>query len=165
MSSAPTSHIRDHLLILAQARSSEVNNHVMRHVRLRDIAFDVVEVAQVVVDLDGNLALANEQARAFFGLHRRDLGRPFQDLELSYRPVELRSRLEQAYASRRPVRLINVERSLSGQEVQFFDVTISPLIDNENNQLGASINLRDLTRYNPTACGVGEKQARAGNRL
>jgi two-component system CheB/CheR fusion protein len=144
----PTPHLRDRLLVLAQAGSSETNNHVMRHVRLRDVAFDMVEVAQVVVDLDGNLTLANERARAFFGLHRRDLGRPFQDLELSYRPVELRSRIEQAYASRRPVRLVNIERLVSGQEAQFLDVSIIPLIDNEGNLVGAGINFQDVTRYN-----------------
>jgi two-component system, chemotaxis family, CheB/CheR fusion protein len=140
--------LRDRLLVLAQAGNSEGNNYVMRQVRLRDIAFDMVEVAQVVVDLDGNLALANEQARATFGLHRRDLGRPFQDLELSYRPVELRSRIDQAYASRRSVRLVNVERSLLGQEAQFLDTTVMPLIDAEGNLLGASISFHDVTRYN-----------------
>jgi two-component system CheB/CheR fusion protein len=144
----PAPQLRDRLLVLAQAGTSDANNHVMRHVRLRDVAFDVVEMAQVVVDLDGNLALANEQARMFFGLHRRDLGRPFQDLELSYRPVELRSRIEQAYASRGPGRLINVERQAPNQETQFFDITIMPLIDAEGNLLGASISFHDVTRYN-----------------
>jgi len=144
----PTPHLRDRLLVLAQAGSSEANNHVMRHVRLRDVAFDVVEVAQVVIDLDGNLVLANEQARVFFGLHWRDLSRPFQDLELSYRPLELRSRVEQAYVARRPVRMINVERGLPSQERQFFDIAIFPLIDPEANLLGTSINFQDVTRYN-----------------
>jgi two-component system, chemotaxis family, CheB/CheR fusion protein len=144
----PVPHLRDRLLVLAQAGSTDANNHVTRHVRLRDIAYDMVDVAQVVVDLDGNLALANKQARLFFGLHRRDLGRPFQDLELSYRPVELRSRIEQAYASHRSVRLVNVERPQPGQDVQFFDVAVIPLIDTEANLLGASVNFQDVTRYN-----------------
>ena len=34
----------------------------------------------------------------------RDLGRPLQDLELSYRPVELRTHIEPAHAERRAVR-------------------------------------------------------------
>jgi two-component system CheB/CheR fusion protein len=144
----PTPHLRDRLLVLAQAGSSEANNHVMRHVRLRDVAFDVAEIAQVVVDLDGDLVLANEQARLSFGLHRRDLGRPFQDLELSYRPVELRSRIDQAYASGRPVRLVNVERPLPSQEVQYLDIGVIPLIDGDGNLLGVSINFHDVTRYN-----------------
>ena len=144
----PTPHLRDRLLVMAQAGSSEANNHVMRHVRLRDVAFDVAEIAQVVIDLDGNLVLANEQARTFFGLHRRDLGRPFQDLELSYRPLELRSRIEQAYAMRCPLRMVNIERPLPGQEPQFFDVGVIPLIDTEGNLLGVNVNFQDVTRYN-----------------
>jgi two-component system, chemotaxis family, CheB/CheR fusion protein len=140
--------LRERLLVLAQAGSSEANNHVVRHVRLRDIAFDVSEVGQIVLDLDGNVVLVNEQARVFFGLHRRDLGRPFHDLELSYRPLELRSRIEQAYVTRRPVRLINVERTLPTQETQFFDIAIVPLIDSEANVLGTSINFQDVTRPN-----------------
>jgi two-component system, chemotaxis family, CheB/CheR fusion protein len=140
--------LRERLLVLAQAGSSEANIHVMRHVRLRDMAFDVSEVGQIVIDLDGNVVLVNEQARVFFGLHRRDLGRPFHDLELSYRPLELRSRIEQAYVAHRPVRLINIERTLPTQEAQFFDIAIVPLIDSEANVLGTSINFQDVTRAN-----------------
>ena len=36
---------------------------------------------------DGTWSLANQQARATFGLSPTDVGRPFQDLELSYRPA------------------------------------------------------------------------------
>jgi two-component system CheB/CheR fusion protein len=142
----PSPQLRDRLLVLAQAGNTEGNNHVMRHVRLRDMAFDVAEVAQIVIDLDGNVVLVNEPARGFFGLHRRDLGRPFHDLELSYRPLELRSRIEQAYVARRPVRMINVERTLPNQETQFFDIAIVPLIDPDANLLGTSINFQDVTR-------------------
>jgi hypothetical protein len=55
-------------------------------VRLRDVAFDMVEVAQVVVDLDGNLTLANERSRALFSLHRRDL-LTFRTLWASLEPI------------------------------------------------------------------------------
>jgi two-component system, chemotaxis family, CheB/CheR fusion protein len=144
----PAPHLRDRMLALSYGGTAEANNHVMRQVRLRDVAFDVAEVAQVVIDLDGNLVLANEQARAFFGIHRRDLGQPFQDLELSYRPIELRSRIEEAYAARRPTRMMNIERALPNQEGQFFDIAIVPLLDSESNLLGASINFQDVTRSN-----------------
>ena len=40
------------------------------------------------------VALVCSAAEALFTLRPRDLGRPFQDLEVSYRPVELRSRIE-----------------------------------------------------------------------
>jgi two-component system CheB/CheR fusion protein len=106
----PKENLRDRMLVLAQAGNLEASNHLAQGVRLRDAAFNVTPVAQVVVDLDGNLAMANDQARPTFSLHPKDVGRPIQDLELSYRPVELRSLIEQAYAEQRTIRLTNVER-------------------------------------------------------
>src|SRR4051794_24693605 len=51
---------------------------------LRETAFDVGGVAQVVVDAEGAVVMANDPARRMFGLGISDLGRPIQDLELSY---------------------------------------------------------------------------------
>ena len=62
---------------------------------MEDAALSSGPVAQIAVDLAGNLRVANGAAEALFNLRPRDLGRPFQDLEVSYRPVELRSRIEQ----------------------------------------------------------------------
>ena len=55
------------------------------------------------VDSNDVLAFANARARVLFSIHPKDIGRPLQDLEISYRPVELRSLIEQAYAERRAV--------------------------------------------------------------
>ena len=49
---------------------------------------------QVVVTAGGVVALANRQAEMLFGVSPRDVGRPFRDLEISYRPVELRRPIE-----------------------------------------------------------------------
>jgi two-component system, chemotaxis family, CheB/CheR fusion protein len=40
--------------------------------------------------------MANAHARALFALAPTDVGRPLKDLELSYRPADLRSNLELA---------------------------------------------------------------------
>ena len=47
------------------------------------------------------LLCANDRARAEFNLSVQDLGRPLQDLEISYRPLELRSLIEQSLSERR----------------------------------------------------------------
>ena len=52
-----------------------------------------------VVSRAGRLTFANLPARALFRLSREDLGRPLADLELPYRPVELRAPIEQACAT------------------------------------------------------------------
>jgi two-component system CheB/CheR fusion protein len=76
--------------------------------RLREIAFDQDPITQLVVDARGVLVLANTRARDLFGLTSRDIGRPLQDLELSYRPVELRSCIDDAHTRRQSVQVREV---------------------------------------------------------
>lgn len=68
----------------------------LTHTRLREAAINAISVAQLVVDHNGLVVEANQQLRVLFGLSYRDIGRPLQDLEVSYRPVELRSCIAQA---------------------------------------------------------------------
>ncbi len=141
-----SANIRDRLLVLAQVGDEEAKNQFSRHIRMREIAFDSAPIAQVVIDINGNLILANEQARTMFSLSPKDLTRPFQDLELSYRPIELRSLIEQAYAERNSITLTNVERNLP-TETQYLDVRVVPLLENGNKPLGVSIAFHNVTRY------------------
>jgi two-component system, chemotaxis family, CheB/CheR fusion protein len=141
-----SANIRDRLLVLAQVSDQEANNQFSRHIRMRELAFDSAPVAQIVIDLNGNLVLINEQARTMFGLSPKDLTRPFQDLEVSYRPIELRSLIEQAYTERQSITLKNVERNLP-TEIQYLDVRVVPLLDNGNKALGVSIAFHDVSHY------------------
>jgi two-component system CheB/CheR fusion protein len=144
---APKVNLRDRLLVLAQTGDSEVANHLGRQVRLRETAFDTSPVAQLVIDTNSSLVLVNEYARTLFSLNTHDLGRPLQDLEVSYRPVELRSLIEQAYAERRPIRLSNVERHMPDGITQYYQVQVAPLQDNGRGTLGASITFTDMTSF------------------
>ncbi|MCV3214028.1 PAS domain S-box protein [Plectonema radiosum NIES-515] len=141
-----SANIRDRLLVLAQVGDQEANNQFSRHIRMRELAFDSAPVAQIVIDINGNVVLINEQARTMFGLSPKDLTRPFQDLEVSYRPIELRSLIEQAYTERHSITLTNVERNLP-TEIQYLDVRVVPLLDNGNKALGVSIAFHDITHY------------------
>ena len=68
---------------------------------LREAAFDTGPVAQIVVDRKRHLAAGQRAgARRSSTSPPRDLGRLLQDLEISYRPVELRSHIEHGYADR-----------------------------------------------------------------
>ena len=100
-----------------------------------------------MVDLNGILAHGNQKARLLFTLNAKDIGRPLQDLELSYRPVELRSLIEQAYAERRSITLTSVERRFPNSEVQYLDVIATPLYDEANNPLGVTIAFLDVSAY------------------
>ena len=113
---------------------------------VREASFEAVPTAQIVVDRAGNLALANLQARAFFGLTVRDVGRPFKDLEVSFRPVELRSRIEQVYSERHVISLRDVEWRI-GDDVRYVDVQIAPLLASTGAVVGAGVTFTEVTRY------------------
>ncbi|MEA2306605.1 MAG: two-component system, chemotaxis family, CheB/CheR fusion protein, partial [Solirubrobacteraceae bacterium] len=107
-------------------------------------AFDLSPVAQVVVDGDGVIGAANVRARVLFGLGTGDVGRPLKDLELSYRPVDLRSSLDAAFGQRRGAVLGDVRfRTESGEDLDL-EVHVDPLLDGRT-VLGAAISFFDVT--------------------
>jgi two-component system CheB/CheR fusion protein len=144
-SKVPKPEPRDRLLHLARNGEEEANTRLTQSVRVREAAFDAVEIAQVVVDLNGTLVLANRPARSLFGLRTRDVGRPFYELELSYRPVELRSRIDQAYDERQPVLIPEVEHSTANGELHHLDVQVTPLEDN-GAIIGVTLTFTDIAR-------------------
>jgi two-component system CheB/CheR fusion protein len=94
---------------------------------LLDSAFETSPVAQMVVDRAGYLELANRHARSLFGLGFGDVGRPLKDLELSYRPIELRSRIEQVLLDRRPLTIGDVEFELPSGGVEYLEIQFLPI--------------------------------------
>ncbi|GGS50548.1 chemotaxis protein CheR [Planobispora rosea] len=106
-------------------------------------------VAQLVLDRSGNLAMVNSRAEALFNLTPSDIGRPFQDLEVSYRPAELRSVMDQVVADLRATELQDVTwRRPNTTETSSFDISVVPLVAAEGGELlGVGINFHDVTRY------------------
>jgi two-component system CheB/CheR fusion protein len=104
-------------------------------------------VAQLAVDLSGKLRVANAAAEALFNLRPRDLGRPFQDLEVSYRPVELRSRIEQVTKELRSAELRDIEWQRPGSlDRNYYDVAIVPLFAVPGHLLGVGVSFSDVSR-------------------
>ncbi|GAB3402451.1 CheR family methyltransferase [Flindersiella endophytica] len=118
---------------------------VARKRQLRDLVLETSPNAKLGIDLDGILILANAQARAQFGLTSHDLGRPLRDLEVSYRPVELRSLIEQAHAERRVVRVNAVERGIGADDLQYLDILVQPLWSGDGLALGVAVVFMDTT--------------------
>jgi two-component system CheB/CheR fusion protein len=110
---------------------------------VRDVAWEAGGVAQIVVGPDGDLALANREARELFGLGPADLDRAFQDLELSYRPVELRSAIEQA-AQGAPVSFSDVRWGARDGGERRLDITVQALKAGSAT-LGTTVTFRDVT--------------------
>jgi two-component system CheB/CheR fusion protein len=114
--------------------------------RLAEVLFEVRHVAELVFDQHGNLVLANERARELFRLGVRDGGRRLQDLEMSYRPLEIRSRIEEAYATGRMVEVRDVEFSPGSEDGRCFDVQVLPLFDGTS-ACGVQVSFADITRF------------------
>jgi two-component system CheB/CheR fusion protein len=154
-------NLRDRLLVMARTGSEEAVNHLVGHVRIREAAFDSNPVAQIVVDFGGTLILANERARTLFNLAPTDLTRPLQDLQISYRPAELRSSIDRAYSERHEILLKDVEWSTGVGDSSYFEVHIVPLVDAGGSLLGASITFVDTT----TARRIADEHQRSTREL
>jgi two-component system, chemotaxis family, CheB/CheR fusion protein len=138
--------LRDRLMLMAQNGPEDAGDSLNHHLRIRDVAIDLAPIAQIVVDAAGAVVQANERARSLFGLSLDDVGRPLQDLRISYRPVELRSLLEQVAVDRRTVLLRDVEWPVLKGENRWFDVQVVPLLDGPTGPLlGSSISFVDTT--------------------
>jgi len=140
----PKVNHRERLLLLAQSGREDIMARYPNHERLRDAAFESSADAQIVLDPMGVLVAANAQARRTFSLSTADLGAPLQDLELSYRPTELRPALERALHERREVTLKAVPMDHSNT-VRFLDVLLVPLYEDDGSALGARISFTDVT--------------------
>jgi two-component system CheB/CheR fusion protein len=127
----------------------EVGGTEMRNLsrkrQLRDVALEAMPFGVLGVDVDGAVVLLNTGMQAMFGMTSRDIGRPFRDLEISYRPVELRSLIDQAYAEHRLVRVDTVERMLNADEVQYLDIHIQPMWGSDGLPAGVVLMFTDTT--------------------
>ena len=112
--------------------------------RLRNEAFLATPVAQIVVTSDGLVALTSRQAETMFGVSSRDVGRPFRDLDVSYRPAELRRYIEQAQLERRVARITDVEYPRGG-DTAYLEVHVNPLVDTDGSLLGVALVFHDVT--------------------
>jgi two-component system, chemotaxis family, CheB/CheR fusion protein len=114
--------------------------------RLRNAALMATTPATILLDTDGHLVFSNRRASQMFGIAPRDLGRPIQDLDVSYRPVELRGHIAEVVETRQPVRVRDVRWERAAAEASAFDVLITPLAD-DTGRLGISVAFTDVTPY------------------
>jgi two-component system, chemotaxis family, CheB/CheR fusion protein len=134
---AVNADVRDRQIALASALNIEQTT-------LTGLAVDHTPMAIMVIDAEGRLVAANKRARSYFHLTDRDNGRAFQDLEVSYRPLEVRSRIAEAYENQHTVLMRGVEARLDRKSF-VFDVSIIPLGGNPAH--GIALCFEDVTHY------------------
>jgi two-component system, chemotaxis family, CheB/CheR fusion protein len=136
---------RDPLMAPGRVGDFELETSLAYDRSLKEAAFQATPDAVVVVDWNGNLAAANDEAASLFRLESRDVGRSFHDLEISYRPAELRSLVEQARNEGRILHVKEIAYRDGKREIIYLDVQVTPLRDKGGHWLGAQITFRDVS--------------------
>ena len=142
----PRTNYRNRLLAMAAKQDETEPEESALEGQLRDASWDTSPLAQIVVDANGRLVVANERARTLLNLGAPDYGRPFQDLEISYRPTDLRSMIDQAHAGRKPLVVRNIEWPLRGGDIRWIDVQAAPLYAS-GQVAGVAISFDDVTAF------------------
>jgi len=140
----PKVNHRDRLLMMAQSGREDLVAQYPNYSRLRDAAFEMSPDAQIVLDPSGTLVTANAAARRQFGINEHDVGVPLQDLEVSYRPAELRPAIDRARGERRDVSMRGIASEQGGM-MRFLDIVVVPLLDDERGLLGIRVSFYDVT--------------------
>ena len=109
-------------------------------------AFRVSPVAQLVLDRDSTVVMGNEPLRALFGVGEREIGTNLKDLEISYRPFELRSLVEKAHGQAGPVHGDRVTWLGHDGSEHHLEVEVAAL-RSDGRLTGTSIAFRDVTRH------------------
>jgi two-component system CheB/CheR fusion protein len=110
-------------------------------------AFEHAPTAQVVVDDQNRVAGVNRAARTMFSLRHRDVGRPLQDLELSYRPLELRSLIDEVRTARQAVVQHDVQWQKGNDAPRMLEVQIDPLARTGDLFAGVIVSYVDATEH------------------
>ena len=137
---------RDRRVLVASPTNAPAADDQFEAAKLRHAALMSSAAAQIVLDTDDQLILCNNRAMHQFGLTARDIGRPFQDLEVSYRPVELRAHIEEARQQRRTIWVRDVEQVRSGETLSL-DIQVVPLSDETGAEVGLTVIFNDVTQY------------------
>jgi two-component system CheB/CheR fusion protein len=114
---------------------------------LGEAAFEHAPTAQVVVDEQNRVAGINQAARMLFALRHRDVGRSLQDLELSYRPLELRSLIDEVRSDQQPVIRRDIGWQRANEEPRTLDVQLDPLALRGEQFAGVIVTYVDATEH------------------
>ena len=139
--------LRDRLLSFGNG-SVHVDDEDDRSTQTRLLAssLDLAPIAIIIVDAAGRVAATSQQIRTMFDISAHDIGQPLQDLEISYRPVELRSLIERAILERVPITVHDIAFKTRAETDGFLDVVVTPVVGQTGGAIGASAVFFDVTR-------------------
>ena len=117
-----------------------------QQLRLLESIVDSSSTGYLAVNAEGVLVFANAHARRLFDVEENDIGRPFQDLTISYRPTELRSRIEEVRNSGRMVRIDHQPFTRTGAEPMRLTIEVAPLCSRDGKPFATLLSFFDTSR-------------------
>jgi two-component system CheB/CheR fusion protein len=121
-------------------------NEPSLHTRLLDAIVDNSQSAYLAIDSDDVLIFASAGARRMLEVGESDVGRPFQDLSISYRPIELRSQIDEVRRQVRPIRVEHQQYHRPPGDPVRLTIELSPLISPDGRQFAVLLAFTDTTR-------------------
>ncbi len=144
-SKVPRNTMRERLSVITEGGGYEPLEYPLSYRRAREIALEAVPSPSLVVHHTGAVAMVNAFARRMFGLTGRDVGRPFQDLEISYRLTDLRSAIDTAQKEQRPLLIKEVSWPDAPGDATCFDIHVIPLPEPSGFCVGVAVTFTDIS--------------------
>jgi two-component system CheB/CheR fusion protein len=116
------------------------------HSRLLDGIVDNSASAHLAIDNDDLLIFASAGARRLLEVGESDVGRQFQDLSISYRPIELRSQIDEVRQQLRPVKIEHQEYHRPPADPVRLTIDVAPLIARDGKAFAVLLTFTDTTR-------------------
>lgn len=126
--------------------ASEGYNNRSMHFRLLESIIDSSSTGYMAINNEGQLIFANLQTRRLFDISETDIGRPFQDLTISYRPAELRSKIEEVQNTGRTVRIEHQEFARPPADPVRLTIEVSLLYGRDGRPFATLLNFVDTSR-------------------
>ncbi|WP_207483302.1 CheR family methyltransferase [Arenibaculum pallidiluteum] len=126
--------------------SEAAQNRPTLQARLMEAIVDTSPSAYLAINPEGLLVFASTMARRLLEIGEGDLGRPFQDLAVSYRPTELRSRIEEVNRTGRSIRIEHQDFPRQGSEPMRLTIEVSSLQGRDGKAFATLLSFADTTR-------------------
>jgi two-component system, chemotaxis family, CheB/CheR fusion protein len=141
----PRHGLRERLALLADAPPPEPAERELPHTEMFGRALDAAPVAAVLIDQSGVVAGVNQEAQRLFDLSPADVGRPFQDLRVSYQPVDLRTAMTTALGDGASVHLGRVGCTLRSGDAATLEIELRPVLGDGGSVLAVGIYFSDVS--------------------
>jgi two-component system CheB/CheR fusion protein len=146
--------LEDHLRIKPQTGKKKAVNPLTTQFHIWQTAFETSPYAQLAVDRNGYLLMANEQAYIMFGLENGDLGKRLQNLEMGQlvNVFTVMRQLDRDWGkstnegNHQSLNLKNI-KWVHELGTTYLDIHIKPISDSGGRLLGANLIFIDVTQY------------------